>query len=246
MTVNLRLSLTILSLGFGIEGAGELYAVLSRGAFRPGVNLLFVLPLAMTLAGLLFVWVGQHEWNELHRSRVRQAHRIFGLSLLGAAVGGAVVAFLAAEPALGSPLWAEATFGAAVGSLVLGTFVTYALLVFHLVRRPSQAILLASIGWALLISAFVGGAMAVNLSTVLALIGRRAFTMPAFLGPVDSLASYLFVSYFLLLAAYLNAHRTVIGGPLPGPLATGATPAPDLRSSASEAGEAAVESSDAR
>jgi len=213
MTTNIRVSLTILSLGFGIEGGAELYSFVSHGAYRPGVNVLFALPFAMTLAGLLFVWVGRHEWNELHRSRVRQAHLVFGLSLLGAVVAGAVVGVLYLEPSLGSPPWARGLFGAAVGSLVLGTFVTYALLVFHLVPRPSKALLLASLLWALGVAGLVGGTMAANLPTILDLAARRTLTVPTFVGPVDSLASYLFVSYYLLLAAYLDAHRTVARGP---------------------------------
>ncbi len=210
MTTNLRVSLTILSLGFGIEGAGELYSFLSRGAYRPGFSLLFIVPVAATLAGLLFVWVGQHEWNELHRSRVRTAHRIFAVSLLGAVVAGIVVTALLLLPALGVPLWAQVLFGAATGSLVLGTFVTYALLVFHLVATPSKAALLAAIGWATIVAALVGGALASNLSQVVDLASRRSLTLPGFLGPVDGLSSYLFVSYFLLLAVYLDAHRAVI------------------------------------
>jgi hypothetical protein len=213
MTTNTRVSLTILSIGFAVEGAGELYSFVSRGSFRPGVSLLFVLPTVMTLAGLLFVWIGRHEWNELHRTRVRQAHVVFGLSLLGALVAGAVVGVLLLRPSLGAPWWARGLFGAAVGSLVLGTFITYALLVFHLVPRPSKLLLLASLVWSLIISGFVGAAMATNLPTILGLAARRAFAVPTFLGPVDSLASYLFVSYFLLLAAYVDAHRTVAQGP---------------------------------
>lgn len=212
MTTNLRVSLTILSLGFGIEGAGELYSFLSRGAYRPGISLLFVLPVAMTLIGLLFVWVGQHEWNELHRARVRTAHRTFALSLLGAVVAGAVVTVLLSEPSLGVPLWAKVAFGAAAGSLVLGTFVTYALLVFHLVARPSKAALLASIAWALVVAGLVGGTLAASLAGILSAVAHRSFATPSFLGPVGALSSYLFVSYFLLLAVYVDAHRTVAKG----------------------------------
>ena len=213
MTTNTRISLTILSAGFAIEGGAELYAFASHGSYRLGLNFLFLLPTAMTLAGLLFVWVGQHEWNELHRARVRQAHVVFGLSLVGAVIAAALVAVLLAEPSLGSPLWARGLFGAAIGSLVLGTFVTYTLLVFHLVPRPSQALLLASLGWALVVAGFVGSTMAANLPAIVDLAARRAFTVPAFLAPVDSLASYLFVSYFLLLAAYVVAHSTILRDP---------------------------------
>ncbi|HYA10780.1 MAG TPA: hypothetical protein VEH10_03810 [Thermoplasmata archaeon] len=233
MTTNTRVSLTILSLGFAIEGGGELYSFVSRGAYRPGVSLLFLLPVVMTVAGLLFVWVGRHEWNELHRARVRQAHLVFALSLLGALVGGVLVAVLLAVPSLGTPLWARGLFGAAIGSLVLGTFVTYALLVFHLVPRPSKALLLASLLWSLGVAGFVGAAMGTNLPTILGLASHRTLTLPTFVGPVDSLASYLFVSYFLLLAAYLDAHRTIARGPeapaaappvAPGDPARGARP----------------------
>lgn len=213
MTTNLRVSLTILSLGFGIEGAGELYSFVSHGTFHPGVTLLFVFPLAMTLAGLLFVWIGQHEWNALHRARVRQAHLVFGLSLLGAVVAGGVVGVLLLRPALGFPLAAKVAFGAAVGSLVLGTFVTYALLVFHLVPRPSKALLVASLTWAVIVAGFVGAAIAGNLPAIVGLAAHRSFTTPSFLAPVDALVSYLFVSYFLLLAAYVDAHRTILRGP---------------------------------
>jgi hypothetical protein len=212
MTRNLRLSLTILSLGFAIEGAGELYAFLSGGRFRPGVNLLFVFPVAATLTGLLFVWVGQREWSAVHRRRVRQAHTVFGLSVLGAAAGAATVAALVLVPSLGVPLWARVVFGAALGAFLLGTFVTYGLLVVDLVGRPSRAIVLVAQAWAMLVAAFVAATMATDLPSVVALAGRRSLTLPAFVAPLDALASYLFVSYFLLLAAYVDAHRILLRG----------------------------------
>jgi len=228
MTTNLRASLAILSLGFGIEGSGELYAFVARGAYHPGVGFLFVLPSVVTVAGLLFVGVGQHEWNALHRARVRQAHFVFGLSVLGAFVGALVVPVLVLAPSLGTPAWARGLFGVGVGSLVLGTFVTYALLVFHLVPRPSKALLLAALGWALGVAAFVGGAMASSLPTIVGLVARRTpVPAPTLLGPIGSLVSYLFVSYFLLLAAYVEAHRAVLRGPETRPRsATAALPAP--------------------
>jgi hypothetical protein len=232
MTTNLRISLTILTIGFAIEGGGELYSVVSGGSFRPGVSLLFVFPVALTLAGLLFVWVGQHEWNALHRARVRRAHLVFGLSLLGALVAGTLFAALYLRPTLGTPEWARYLFGAAVGSLVLGTFVTYALLVFHLVPRPSQALLLASIAWAFVIATFVAAAMASDLPALLEIAAHRSLGVPSFVAPVDALASYLFLAYFLLLAAYVDAHRAILhvapgGKPPAAPGAPGAgTPEP--------------------
>jgi len=222
VTTNLRLALTVFSIGFAIEGAGDVYSFLTGGTFRPGANLLFFLPVVMTLAGLLFVWIGRHEWSELHRSRVRQAHVVFGLSILGGFVAAGVVAALYSEPGLGVPFWAKALFGGAVASLVLGTFVTYVYLVFHLVGRPSKGVLFAAAAWSLLVSAFMGATLAANLSTILHLIRTHQPTLPGFITPLDSLASYLFLSYFLLLAAYVDAHRQVTRRP---PVSPNAGPA---------------------
>ena len=212
MTTNLRVSLTIFSIGFAIEGAGDVYSLVSRGTFRPGANLLFVLPVVITLAGLLFVWIGRHEWNELHHDRVRQAHLVFGLSLLGGFVAGALIGALYLVPSLGTPEWAQGVFGAAVGSLVLGTFVTYVYLVFHLVGRPSQGVLAASIAWSVFVSGLIAATLAANLPTIMTLVRNHRPTVPGFVTPIDALASYLFVSYFLLLTAYVDAHRRVSNG----------------------------------
>ena len=221
MTTNLRISLTILSVGFAIEGAGEAYSVASNGTFLPGTSLLLILPTAMTLVGLLFVWIGRHEWNLLHHSRVRHAHIVFGLSLLGGIVAAAVVGLLLFYPNLGVPPWASVLFGAAVGSLVLGTFVTYVVLIFHLVRAASRAALAGSLVWAVLVSAFVGRVLAGDLPTIIMLTNQRSLSVSGLIGPVSSIASFLFVSYFLLLAAYLDAHHRVAQGLRDEPPATG-------------------------
>ena len=213
VTTNLRISLTILSVGFAIEGAGEAYSLLSTGALLPGTSVVFLLSTAVTLLGLLFLFLGRHEWNELHRARAARTNQIFGLSLLGGFVAAGEVAYLAFYPSVGTPFWAEVLFGAALGSLVLGTFVTYAYLVFHLVRDPSKVVLIASAVWALIVSAYIGRDLASDLPTILAAVSSRSLTVEGLVAPVDYLASYLFVSYFLLFAAYLDAHAIVARGP---------------------------------
>ncbi|MFZ0891872.1 MAG: hypothetical protein WB778_10215 [Thermoplasmata archaeon] len=223
MPTNLRISLTILTLGFGVEGGGEAYSLLTQGSFLPGTSLLFLFPAIMTLLGLLFILVGRHEWDEIHQARVFQANLIFGLSILAGVIAGVELGFLAYY-GLGAPLWAELLFGSSVGAFVLGTFVTYAQLVFHLVRRPSKAALVAAIAWALIISALIGESLAASLATILGLIDARSFSVGALIGPIDFLGSFLFVSYFLLLIAYMDAHLTVAKGltkaPAPKPPST--------------------------
>ena len=224
MTTNLRISLTILSLGFAIEGAGEAYSLVSSGALLPGTSVVFLLSTIVTLLGLLFLFLGRHEWNELHRARARRTNQIFALSLLGGFVAAGEVALLVVYPSLGAPFWAQALFGAALGSLVLGTFITYAYLVFHLVGRPSKAVLIASAMWALVVSAYVGRVLGGDLPVVLAAVAHRSLTIENLLAPVDYLASYLFVSYFLLFVAYLEAHTVVARG-LPTPVPANTTAA---------------------
>jgi hypothetical protein len=218
---NLRISLSILSIGFAIEGIGEVYTRFVAGSDAPGLSFLYLLPLALTGLGLLFVWVGREEWDKIHLVRVRTAHEIFGASLLGAVVGPAVLAVLYLVPSLGVPLWAQVVFGAALGSLVFGTFVTYAYLVFHLVTLPGRVAVGLALFWSFVVSLFVGIAMAGALPSLLALIGSRSLTVPAFVTPVDYLASYLFVAYFLLLVAYVEAHVAVARGLVRVPMQPG-------------------------
>jgi hypothetical protein len=212
MTTNLRISLTILTIGFGIEGGGEAYSLITQGTFLSGSSLLLLIPAIITLLGLLFILIGRHEWNALHRARVHRASLIFGLSILGGLVAGIELGLLAYYPTIGAPLWAEVLFGCAVGSFVFGTFVMYAHLVFHLVTKPSQVALLASIAWALIVSALISVALAGDLPAILALVGARSFSIGALLAPIDYLESFLFISYFLLLIAYLDAHLLVAKG----------------------------------
>jgi hypothetical protein len=228
MTTNLRISLTVLSVGFGIEGAGEAYSLLSSGAFLPGTSVVFLASTVVTLLGLLFLFLGRHEWNEIHRARAARTNQIFGASLAGGFIAAAEVGVLAFYPSIGTPLWAEVLFGAALASLVFGTFVTYAYLVFHLVRTPSRVVLVVSALWALAVSAYIGRVLAGDLPAVLTAIGTRSLTVDHLLTPVDYLASYLFVSYFLLFAAYLDAHSVVARG---RPAAAGAPSAAPARSS---------------
>lgn len=212
MTRNLRIALTILSVGFALEGVGELYSRIVTGSVVPGGNLLFILPEAIALIGLIFVWVGRDEWNDVHRVRAHTASRVFFLSLLGGFVAAGVLALLVWQPSLGVPLWAEVLFGAAVASLVFGTFVTYAYLVYHLVSPLARVAVFASLVWAFLVSAFAAVILGQNLGTVLSLIQARTVEIPKFVAPVDFLISYLFLSYFLLLAAYVDAHVAVARG----------------------------------
>jgi uncharacterized membrane protein YidH (DUF202 family) len=209
MSTNLRISLSILSAGFAVEGVGEVYSLLTAGSFLPGTSLLFLLPAVVTVLGILFLLIGRHEWDEIHRARARRASLIFSLSLVAGFVAGIEITLLVVYPGVGAPLWAEVLFGAAVGAFLLGTFVVYAQLVFHLVTVPSKAALVAATLWALAVSVLIAQELAADLPSILGTIGAHSFSIDYVISPVDYLASFLFVSYFLLLGAYVDAHITV-------------------------------------
>jgi hypothetical protein len=209
MARNIRVSLSILTVGFAVEGAGGAYSVLGGRSLVPMTSFLLLLPVTMTLVGLLFLAIGRHEWGEVHEARVHRSNVIFGLSLLAGVVAATEAGALAAYPSFGIPLWAVLLFGAATGSFLLGTFVTYAHLVFHMVTTPSKVALVASAVWALAISTFIGETLAADLPSIVGLIEARSFALEGLASPVGYLASFLFVSYFLLLGAYVDAHLTV-------------------------------------
>jgi uncharacterized membrane protein YidH (DUF202 family) len=208
----LQLALSILSIGFALEGLAELYTALTPGATTPGETELFVLPTLLALVGLILVWVGRDEWSRVHGVRTQAAEAIYSASLLGAFVAIGIVFLLFEDPAIGTPVWVRLTFGAAVGSLVFGTFVTYAYLIHHLVSRPMRGVIYAALGWAVLISVAVAILFANGLPNVLTLASQPSLSVPPFLAPLDTLVSYLFVSFFLLLAANLEAQVAVARG----------------------------------
>jgi uncharacterized membrane protein YidH (DUF202 family) len=222
VTRNLRISLTVLSIGFAIEGIGEAYTRFTPGSVAPGTSLLYLLPVVLTTIGLVFVWVGRKEWNEVHLVRVRTANRVFAASLLGGVVAAVVLGLLLFVPSLGTPWWAEWLYGAAVGSLVFGTFVTYAYLVYHLVSVPGRVVVALALAWSLFISIAIAVVIAATLPSVLTLVTTQSLSIPAFVAPVDFLYSALFVSYFLLLVAFIEAHLAVARGQVVVPNVPGA------------------------
>jgi hypothetical protein len=208
----LRIALTVLSIGFGLEGFGELYEFLTPGARLPAGNTLYVFPLLLALSGLAFVWVGRDEWTEVHRAQARIAADVFAASVLGGFVAVGLLAALAEHPSAETSLWAEAAFGGAIGSVVFGTLVTYSYLLYSLGSKLSRWAIRFALTWALLVSADLGVLFGANLPTVVAEISQRSLGVPAFLGTASYLFSLLFVSFFLLFAVSVEAHVAVVRG----------------------------------
>ena len=212
MPPNLRLSLTVFKIGFAAESASGFAALVSNSSQLPFHGLLILLGPAFTACGILFLWLGRHEWNELHRTRIRYANAAFALSLVAIALAAAPIAYLALMGGASPPGWLVVEFGASI-ALVFGiTFVTYALVAAHLVGRVGKIAMALGLGWAVLISAAIGLALSPQLSSIVRTITDRSISIGAIVNPIALLDSLLAFSYLGFFVAFVDAHYRVARG----------------------------------
>jgi hypothetical protein len=228
MAVNLRLSLTVFKIGFAAESAGGFVALLSGSSKLPFNGLLVLLNPAFTAVGILFLWVGRHEWNGLHRKRVGHANAAFTASLVAIALAAAPIGILSLYGNPTPPSWLGIEFGAAI-ALVFGvTFVTYALVAAHLVGRLGEVAMGIGLGWAVLLSALIGVALAPDLSPIVRSVAARSPAVGAIFQPITLLDALLAFSYLAFFVAFADAHYRVAKGLTPEGRAVtpSATPSP--------------------
>ena len=91
MTVNLRLSLTVFKVGFGVESLSGFVALASGSEMLPFHGYLLLLSPIFSAFGIVFLWIGRHEWHELHRARVGHANLAFAVSLIATAMAAAPI-----------------------------------------------------------------------------------------------------------------------------------------------------------
>jgi hypothetical protein len=227
MTVNLRLSLTIFKVGFAAESAGGFVALVSGASSLPFGGLLVLLNPAFTAVGILFLWIGRHEWNELHRTRVGHANAAFAASLVATALAAAPIGFLSLEGASSPPSWLGIEFGAAIAAVFAVTFVTYALVAAHLVGRLGEVAMGIGLGWAVLLSSLIGIALAPDLAPIVKSVAARSPAVGGIFQPISLLDALLAFSYLAFLVAFADAHYRVAKGLTP----EGGTSAPSAASS---------------
>jgi hypothetical protein len=211
MTVNLRLSLTIFSIGFAVEGAGSLYSFLAHASELPGQGLLFYLSPAFTVVGLIFLYLGRREWGELHQRRVRHAHVSFLLVVVFfvlAVVPIGIYTYLVTGAA--PPYWVTLEFGAAVGAMFLFAYVTYFLIVVHLLGTAGKIAVMLALAWSIVVSIRVGLAVAGLFPNYILAARTRVLSSSGLAGPIITELSLLFVAYFLYLFAFVDAHRRIL------------------------------------
>ena len=216
MTVNLRLSLTVFKIGFAVQSASGFAALASNSGTIPYHGALILLNPLFSVLGIIFLWIGRHEWNELHRTRVGHTNLAFGLSLLATALAAAPVAYLTAVGGPTPPAWLVLEFGVSV-ALVFGiTFVTYVLIASHLVGLFGKVAMAIGLVWAIVLSAAIGIALASQLHPIVSTLLVRSLAIDAITRPIVLLDALLAFSYLAFFLAFVDAHYRVVRGRVPG------------------------------
>ena len=212
MTARLRFALTVFSIGFLVEGLGDLYSFVTRAAQLPGGAFLVYFAPAFTVIGLVSLWLGRHVWNEEHKGRVRHAHLAFGVAILFAAV--AAVPLVAADLLGGSAggSYSPLVFSAAVAGLLWFGYLTYALAAGHLAGPVGRVLVVLALLWAAFVAFLMAGVAQGAFPRLVEAITGRTFTTPGLIDPFTAQLSVLFVTYLLLFGAFVDAHRRVARG----------------------------------
>ena len=205
----LRLTLAILTIGFAIEGAMEAYAYVSRSYRLPYAAVIFILGPFVTLVGILVLWMGRNQWNDLLSREFRHAHRTFGLSLVALLVGGATLVWSSYGSAAPISWWVSWVFGAALMASLFLTFATYVLLALHLTAWVGKALLILALGWAAVVSFWMGQVLAQDFGTIIQDFQTRTLADGSLNASVAGFGSYFALTYALFIIAYLDAYRRV-------------------------------------
>jgi hypothetical protein len=212
MPVNLRLSLTVFKIGFLVEALSGLSALVTGAASLPFHGDLLLLSPIFSVFGILFLWIGRHEWNELHRKRVGHANLAFGVSLVATALAAAPIAYLTAEGGPEPAGWLGVEFGVAVALVFAVTFVTYALVASHLLGPAGQIAMALGLAWAVIVSAAIGLALAGQLHPIVSTIVDRSPALGPIEQPITLLDALLGFSYLAFFVAFVDAHWRVARG----------------------------------
>lgn len=231
MTATLRFSLTVFSIGFLVEGLGDLYSFVTRAAQLPGGPFLVYFAPAFTVVGLVSLWLGRHEWNEVHHGRVRHAHLAFGVAVV--LTGVAAIPLIAVDlygRSAGGGL-APLVFSAAVAGLLWFGYLSYALAAGHLAGPVGRVLVVLALLWAAFVAALMAGVANDTFPRLAEAIVGRSLSTHGIVDPFTAELSVLFVTYLLLFGAFVDAHRRVVRGDaaggrtLPAGGASGAPPA---------------------
>ena len=168
-----------------------------------------------TVIGILFLWVGRHEWNDLHRTRVGYTNLAFAVSLIATVLAAAPIGILSLYGNPNPPSWLPIEFGASIALVFAVTFVTYALVAAHLVGRLGEVAMGVGLGWAVLLSSLIGLALAPDVQPIVHSVVARNPGVGSIFQPITLLDALLAFSYLAFFVAFVDAHYRVAKGITP-------------------------------
>jgi hypothetical protein len=109
-----------------------------------------------------------------------------------------------------------------MASLLL-TFATYVLIAFHLTAMVGRFLLLVALGWAAVVSFWIGQVLAQDFGAIVLVLQTRTLADGTLSASIAGPESYLAPTYALLIVAYIDACRRVPAGS-PKPSSTSVAP----------------------
>jgi hypothetical protein len=204
-------AVSVLIVGFAVEGATEVYQFLARGNLVQG-PLEYYVTLATTILGFYLMFVGLREWHVFHpkpkpRRPVPGQRRWpwVGLSLWLGGTAATALASLVLGGTEATPYWIAWPVGGIV-VLAFGNF-------FLGLRREAQrrgsswgnSLGWASFAWSLGVATIAGLVLGDRILQLLAEFVTNWVALIASIGPVVVAMSPLFVTYALMIGAFLPA-----------------------------------------
>jgi len=213
MTVNLRIALLVFLVGFAVEAVGSFYQWVTHAAALPFGGALLYLPILFTLVGLVFLTIGRHEWDELHRRRVAHARRLFVLAiLLGGAAAVALAYYVDVAPTAQQPATLAPFVAITAAAAYFTSYLLYAVMAAHLLRPVVWVVLGGAMLWAGYVAYELARTVNDQFPTYLSALRAHTASVAALTAPLDDALSTMFVTYLLLVIAFADAHRRVAQG----------------------------------
>jgi len=203
----LRLTLAILLLGFVVDATVESYNYINHSYPLPFASSVFVIGPFVTLTGLVILWIGRSEWDERVSRRFRLAEKVFALNIAAIMLAVIAVFWYGTRAATPIPSGAEWGFGAAIVAALILNFVIYLLVAFDLTEVLGKALLLIALGWASVVTIWLGQALAKEFGTIVVAIQDHTFDFKPVSASISGIESCYAVAYFLLTIAYLDAYH---------------------------------------
>jgi hypothetical protein len=205
MRISLRAALVILAVGLSVEALVALYLDWGQALGLPLAGVILGVGSALTLAGLLILWIGRKELNVASGHGFLAADLLFALSLVTLLAAVALVGWYAYQGAASLPGLASTEFALAVWGSLFCTLATFALIAFALSGTWGRVLVAGALGWAAIICALIASVLTAELPQILLAVHSGSMNVTPIASPVSAVDVYLWPTYALLLVAYIDA-----------------------------------------